>query len=467
MNIYIAPQLDPEVGAMLQAFYSRSHVSMQARIESEPDTEKLKASLKQYYLGYGHDSINQNAFVTIAIEGVSMIAAKAVQDNQLYNGQESSTRYIPFDKQPIIAPDIPEGKVAHRFMGIHKELTDLCNGVEVSLVSQKGVVLSAGAARGLKAKVFDYTRCFLPLGTTTQLSWVTSLHAARDNCIRLMASKYEEVRGIGVGVWNKLHAQFPNSFEPLSKIPNHKQSLWGLQMFEMLEAIPASTEAQVKEGVFNRLGTYGKDFTIPQFIFSDEVEYAWGKSALSHLRNRPERIAVPRRVDMVGRMAGTIPIDYGCWRELQRHRSAHITPPILSSTCMHPWYQTQIYEVANAADDATRTRILSLYAEGCELLYSIHKTEGRETDYDYHMPLGCQVYCEIDCGLASAIYIAELRSRPSVHPILRGIAQAMGQAIERNYNIPVYVNNEEQADRSNQTFIKSEGNNNEKTGMQG
>lgn len=464
MNIYIAPQLEPEVGAMLQAFYSRSHESMQKRIESEPDPEKLKASLKQYYLGYGHDSINQNAFVTIAIEGVSMIAAKAIQDNQLYNGQESSTRYIPFDKQPIVSPPIEEGDVAAKFMAVHTRLTKLCLDVELQNIAADGEVCSAAQIRGVEARVFDYTRCFLPLGTTTQLSWVTSLHAARDNCIRLMASVYEEVRSIGVSLWNKLHSQFPNSFEAISEIPDHKQNLWSVDMAQMVESVPAYTVEPITAYSYKRMGALGADFQIPKFIFSDEVEYGWADDVLSHLKSRPYRTSVPRRVDMIGRMVGTIPIDYGCWRELQRHRSAHITSPVLAPNCMHPWYTKSIYDIASRGDDPTRTEILSLYTEGCELLYSIGGEKSPE--YHYHLPLGCQVYCEIDCGLASAIYIAELRSRPSVHPILRGIAQAMGRAIQRHYDIPVYVNDEEQADRSNQTFIKSE-NNHETPGVQG
>jgi len=42
--------------------------------------------------------------MTLFVEGLSMLGAKAIQHSQLYSGQESSTRYIDFSQQKIMNP---------------------------------------------------------------------------------------------------------------------------------------------------------------------------------------------------------------------------------------------------------------------------------------------------------------------------------------------------------------------------
>ena len=107
MEIYtgIIDTLDPEVRAMIQCFYSRSTMSIKDRVEELGDTEeKIKKNLKSYYVGYGHESIADCASITIFFEGISMLAAKAIQNNPLYNGQEGSTRYIDYSNQEVYIP---------------------------------------------------------------------------------------------------------------------------------------------------------------------------------------------------------------------------------------------------------------------------------------------------------------------------------------------------------------------------
>jgi thymidylate synthase ThyX len=98
MELHIlSPQFsgDPEALAMLQAFYSRSAESIVSRVERlGKDLTSVKAALNKFYIGYGHQSIGDCGTVTVFVENVSILAAKALQENPLYNGQECSTRYI-------------------------------------------------------------------------------------------------------------------------------------------------------------------------------------------------------------------------------------------------------------------------------------------------------------------------------------------------------------------------------------
>ena len=103
MKIFINDEFDPESSAMMQALYSRSSASVAQHIEQVRKTGSADF-MKSYYVGYGHASIGDCGTTTLFIEGVSILAAKAVQDNPLYSGQETSTRYIDFSKQPLIDP---------------------------------------------------------------------------------------------------------------------------------------------------------------------------------------------------------------------------------------------------------------------------------------------------------------------------------------------------------------------------
>ena len=125
-DIFVIDDKHPEDLAMLQALYSRSPASVVTHLE------KLKASgsgkfMDQYYVGYGHASIGDCASTTLFIEQVSMLVAKAVQDNPLYNGQEASTRYLDFSKQSVVDPyNSPASqKIQTRWMEIYNRTLPL------------------------------------------------------------------------------------------------------------------------------------------------------------------------------------------------------------------------------------------------------------------------------------------------------------------------------------------------------
>jgi thymidylate synthase ThyX len=58
--------------------------------------------METFYVGYGHASIADCGSTTIFIEGISILADKAIQDWQLYSGQETSTRYIDREDKQLL-----------------------------------------------------------------------------------------------------------------------------------------------------------------------------------------------------------------------------------------------------------------------------------------------------------------------------------------------------------------------------
>lgn len=100
----VAPKtsLSAEDLAMIQSLYSRDPQSILRHL-LEVAQKGASRFMEQFYVNYNHESIGNCGNILIAYEGVSMLAAKAIQDSQLYNGQEASTRYIDFSGQRFIA----------------------------------------------------------------------------------------------------------------------------------------------------------------------------------------------------------------------------------------------------------------------------------------------------------------------------------------------------------------------------
>src|SRR6266571_8561229 len=75
-----------EAAAMLQALHSRSIGGVDSHLEK---LAKKGATdfMNTYYVGYGDKSIGDCGTTTLFIEGISMLAAKAIQNSPLYNGQ--------------------------------------------------------------------------------------------------------------------------------------------------------------------------------------------------------------------------------------------------------------------------------------------------------------------------------------------------------------------------------------------
>src|SRR5919201_3442805 len=96
-RIYSVVGVPPEVQAYALARYSRSSQSMLETIQ-ELSAQKAEQFLNTFYFQYGHRSIADLAHLVFGLEQISILAAIAVVDEQLWDGQERSTRYQPFRK---------------------------------------------------------------------------------------------------------------------------------------------------------------------------------------------------------------------------------------------------------------------------------------------------------------------------------------------------------------------------------
>lgn len=204
-RVYSVVGVPPEVQAYAMAKYSRSGQGMLESIQ-ELSQEKAEQFLNTFYFQYGHRSIADLAHLVFGLEQISILAAMAVVDEQVWDGQERSTRYQPFRKTGWYAPAELAGTPAESVFRLTAEgLFAAYEGLAAGLLDQLVEAVprpadmpEAGYRRTLRARAFDVARALLPLGTHTSVGQVVSARVLERQISRLLASPYGELQAIGV-----------------------------------------------------------------------------------------------------------------------------------------------------------------------------------------------------------------------------------------------------------------------------
>ena len=448
----IIPSRDGLTGenlAMLQAVYSRSAASVTEHLERV----RSKGSdnfMSTYYLNYGHQSIGDCATETVFIEDISFLAAKALQDSPLYNGQESSTRYIDFRTRPFVDP-IGTDLSAEVLEGWRSIYIAVYDAVKADLedkyfqAMQGSEEISKVQANAIHAKACDVARGFLPLGGTTQLAYSTTLRQFGDRLALLDAHPLTEVRTIAAEVRSQLRAQHPSSFKAVDYA--ERQNFYAQTVLDLH---------------YSRISDF--DSLDPKDANPDyfNVGKALNKSLLNKLpsslyKNRPAKTDLPRMLASLGSMSFEFWMDYGSFRDIQRHRNGFCPIPLVEGKLrLHLWYLAQIpYQIRNHVEKLL-TRQQELFEK-----FQV-KTLGLSlAELQYYYPLAQLVPVRLIYDVPQIAYVSELRSSKHVHPTCRVVALRMGAAFGKELpEIPLHLDTSDldafNLDRGTQTFLQAQ-----------
>ena len=144
--VYALKNLPEEVVAVLFAYYSRSRESLRENLlrllqdqdllvaggepplEDEADLALARQKAREFHekwvVGYGHASVAEHAVAHIALEEVSILASKVIEDCRLAAYTEKSTRYIPFSRAFYPAPEL-SGEAGRVYSDAINRLFDL------------------------------------------------------------------------------------------------------------------------------------------------------------------------------------------------------------------------------------------------------------------------------------------------------------------------------------------------------
>lgn len=390
---------NPEDMAMIQALYSRSPQPVEEHLKKVAEVGSGKFH-ERFYVGYGHKSIGDCGTITICAENVSMLCAKAIQDNPLYKGQEASTRYLDFSTRPMIDPlGTEESKrIQGVWMGLYAEiLPKLIEHFKERFPREEGQKKSVWE-KAVNARAFDVARGFLPAGCTTFVAWHQDLRQIHDHLSLMRHNPCSEIREAADRIHEEVLKRYPSSF--------------GHNRYEATENYLADS--------MSAFAFTDRDRN-PEFECSAALDLDGLKQHQALLETRPPKTELHRNFRAYGQLQFRFPLDFGSYRDLQRHRSCVQEMPLLTTRWgFLPWYLEQLPDDLRSLADLT----------GWKLAEDIDRLDCSPEEKQYYIAMGFACPVQITCPLPSAIYIAELRSGTTVHPTVRAVAQKMGETIK-------------------------------------
>lgn len=408
-NIFLYDEFNPEDTAMMQALYSRSPKSVVEHVEKVRQSGSGKF-METFYVGYGHASIADCGSTTLFIEGISILGDKAIQDWQLYSGQETSTRYIDMSKQAIIDPlRTPESKaILDRWMSFYIGNQEKIQNFLIEKYPRQEGEDEGMYIKAIKARGFDIMRGFLPAGITTQLSWHTNLRQAWDKVALLRHHPLTEVRETAETILKRLQEKYSHSFS-----------------HPLYEAQETYRDFSVKKY------TYLTPEKEAAFKFSTGVKAEELEKYRDIIDSRPPKTGLPTFLGELGSFNFDFILDFGSWRDIQRHRNGVCRMPLLTTELgFANWYLEQL-------PDDLRQEATELIKAQTE---AIAKLETAPEIKQYYIAIGFNIFGRVSYPLPAALYVIELRSGKAVHPSLRKLAIEMSKAVSEKFpDLKMYI----------------------------
>ena len=468
-SVYALQNLPEEVVAYLFARYSRSTLSLRddlrQMIEAEdmgaliggaaPERggeafahiqERARSFAEKYVLGYGHSSVAEHGCVHLAIEDVSIIASKLIEDARLASYTEKSTRYVAFDPAKVHYPPavMADSRLADEYTGTIRALlsayTDWMEPIVAQIrarVPRREKQTERAYATACRASAFDTLRYLLPAATWTNVGLTLNARSLEHLITKLLSQPLPEGRGLGT----RLKAEAQHILPTLLKYadPNVYRA--------ETETAVATLAAEIAPAARN-FGGAGEDRAV-SLVATDPGADArlvaailYGHMALpmtellalaqaldgetqarvidEYLSRRGKHDAPGRALE---RLACTMELtmDYGAYRDIQRHRMATQTTQPLSPAL---GFETPPDIVRFGYEEP----YLALMARAAAT-YTRLAEAGLGSSAPYVLPLATRVRVLFTWNLREVFHFVELRSARQGHPSYRRIAQEVYRVV--------------------------------------
>lgn len=419
IQLGITDHLDPEVQAMLLAMYSRNAAPIATRIpDSEESNQSHKEKLGKFYVGYNHKSVGQLASTTIYLEGVSQLAAKAIENTPLFNGQECSTRYLPMDTCPMYAPEGPHRELIQGFQNEFRNLYIEAMPLTIDMLkeqfpfdSNQGMFNNKESVEQqterklvtwentIKARAFDICRGLLPAGCTTNVGFVGTFDSINDHFGEMLHHPCAEMRDIAEKVLAQLAEKYQYAAIPIAR-----------------QYITFAAAARRPEYFYD----------LVQKFHDTELEISSNTVWPLIQDQARERLKFEKFAKMQSdkiRFSFKTLLDFGSYRDMHRHRNGAISMPLLTTDVGFSKYY------ADQLPESIRDKLASLINRFEDMKAAIPFTQRVYIDWQYAIPMGYLVSFTYQCDLNQLLYILELRSGKTVHQTLRGCAQTLAKML--------------------------------------
>lgn len=405
--------------------------------------------------GYGDDSIGELGGAHLAVENISMLAAKLIEDCRIGGSPlEKSTRYIYFDqkvngeylfyREPVL--------MTSAYRDLFVEASNLLFETYGKLIGpltkqfEERMPYDPNTSKGaynaaLRAKVLDCLRGLLPAGTLTNMGMFGNGRFYEGLLHKMHCSNLTEMKEVGGRMHEELAKVIP-SFVRRADKEHHTHKNFA-QFFEAQEtelSVVASQaavfEARSKDAGVKLLASdpdavtkvaaaliypYSNKAlhdleTICKELSQEELERILdaGSSARESRRHKS-----PRALEHAF-FTFEILADFGIYRDLHRHRT--LTQERQRLTCDYEYWMPE--EIRGSDMEAAYHTAM----KEAKIAYDTIAKELPE-EAQYVVPMAYNVRWYFHVNLRALQWLCELRSQAAGHPSYRLIAQEMAQQV--------------------------------------
>lgn len=425
-----------------------------------PDQQMLAIQKAQNFYdrildGYGDDSIGELGSAHLAVENVSMLAAKIIEDCRIGGSPlEKSTRYIYFDqkvqgeylfyREPILMTSAYRTiylDTCNQLFDTYGKLIPPMTAIMEERFPRDPEVSKIAYNAALRAKVLDCLRGLLPTSTLTNLGLFGNGRFFEQLIHKLHCNNLAELQDLGHRAFDELHKVIP-SFIRRSD-PAHRTHQGFSAYYEAMQAqLKLLTDQHCQFPTKDIEGGVRLISSDPQAVYkvTAALLFAYSDKSLQDLQElckqlpdeeiarildgacssrETRRHKSPRALEHA-EFTFEIVSDFGSYRDLQRHRTltqerqlltcnyGFYTPPEILGTDLESEYYEALCHAKEVYD-----------AIACEL----------PEEAQYVVPMAFNIRWYFHVNLRALQWICELRSSPAGHPTYRQVAQAMAKQV--------------------------------------
>lgn len=463
--IFALRNLPEEVVAVLFAYYSRSRESLRRNLLkliqeqdldldgrlrwadlAQDDLASAKRKAREFHekwvVGYGHASVAEHAVAHLAIEDVSIVASKIVEDARLASYTEKSTRYVVFDRDKFYRePTILQSRHARRYEDTCGALLDTYTRLTDPLVAAIMRDTPRGARQGdrafegaCRAKACDVLRYLLPAATVTNIGMTINGRALEQLIGKLLSHPLAEAQQVGAAIKAEAQQIIPTLIKYADVNPYLMETRRAMESCAM-GAFNGTPPAGSSEVTLVRYPADAEDQLVAALL------YGYAAHPLVQIDARVRVLAMEEKVRILDEylkrrgphdqplralehLAYTfdILVDFGAYRDIQRHRMVTQTPQ--ETTALHG-YNTPPEIERYGLTDAYHARM----DEAAAAYAAIAADFPREAQYV--LPLAYRKRALFTWNLREIHHFVQLRSSRQGHEAYRRIAHQVFRELER------------------------------------
>ena len=465
--VFAAKNFHPEVWALMQARYSRSKEGMRESllqllkedpenfnklleeidairggIQSQHATEKAIQFMEKWVLGYGHTSVAEGAVIGLGVEGVSIIATKFIEDNRLSSFIEKSTRYVSFDNSSFYLdekirsskfyPDVKE--LLELLLRTYHELHEpVLEYVKKVAPLERGVT-EAAWERACAARRFDAIRYLLPACIKTSFGWTVNARELSYAISKMLSSDLKEMNEIGVMVKEEASKVLPS----LLRFADKKEYLLKTQ-----ESMTYLTEnLDLHDDLTEPVTIVNNPREADDHILS-AIIYRWKNAPYETIKRHVKSLSPKEKEELFDaylknmgpydspmrelehvQFTFEITMDYGAFRDLQRHRICTQTTQLLTTDLGYEVPQ----DVVNAGCEPHYRKAMD---KAKFVFDKLRKDCLKESQYI--VPLGYRKRYLLTMNLREVYHFVKLRTIPLAHESYRKVAYQLYEVMREKY----------------------------------